>query len=105
METAELEQEGQTQDNHVYTYPLVKCSDMPEEMRSEVVEYCVTACEKYPADNRSAAQCLKDELDKKCGTTWHVVVGEGYGFEVTYELNSLLYMYFGGNLGILAWKC
>ena len=30
---------------------LVQQSDMPEEMRAEVMELCVTACEKYSANN------------------------------------------------------
>lgn len=37
-------------------------------------------------------------MDKRCGNSWHAVVGEGYGFEVTHEMRNLLYMYFGGNL-------
>ncbi|VDN12924.1 unnamed protein product [Dibothriocephalus latus] len=66
---------------------------------------CGPRAENGAMKNSVAAQCLKEELDKKCGGIWHVVVGEGFGFEVDYELKSLLYMYFGGNVGILAWKC
>lgn len=47
---------------------------------------------------------IKENMDKRCGTTWHVIVGEGYGFEITHEVKSLLYMYFGGELGILVFK-
>lgn len=49
-------------------------------------------------------------MDKRAGSSWHVVVGEGFGFEVTHEMRNLLYMYFGGNLvivfnkGIMVWK-
>lgn len=35
----------------------------------------------------------------------HVVVGEGFGFEMTHESKHLMYMFFGGNLAILVWKC
>ena len=35
----------------------------------------------------------------------HVVVGEGFGFEITHEVKHLLYMFFGGNLAIIVWKC
>ena len=39
------------------------------------------------------------------GPSWHVVVGEGFGFEVSYELKNLMYMFFAGNLAVCAWKC
>ncbi|RTG87343.1 dynein light chain 4, axonemal [Schistosoma bovis] len=35
----------------VYTYPLLKHSDMNEDMQTEVMELCVTACEKFSTDN------------------------------------------------------
>lgn len=34
-------------------------------------------------------------MDKRAGSSWHVVVGEGFGFEMTHEVRNLLYMYFG----------
>jgi dynein light chain 4 len=50
-------------------------------------------------------------MDKRAGSSWHVVVGEGFGFEITHEMKNLLYMFFGGNLvnclfieGVLVWK-
>lgn len=27
---------------------------------------------------------------------WHVLMGEGFGYEITHDHNSLLYMFFGG---------
>ena len=66
---------------------------------------------------------IKDALDKRFGTTWHVVVGEGFGFDISYEItryhfitikskfdltiqcNRIFYMFFAGNLGVCAWKC
>lgn len=48
---------------------------------------------------------IKDAMDKKFGASWHVVVGEGYGFEITHEVKNLLYMFFGGNMAIILWKC
>ena len=29
---------------------------------------------------------IKEVLDKKFGPSWHVVVGEGFGFELSYEV-------------------
>ncbi|PAA66057.1 hypothetical protein BOX15_Mlig002549g3 [Macrostomum lignano] len=89
----------------VHTYPLVRYSDMNEEMRTEAMELCVTACEKFASNNESAARMIKDSMDKKFGPAWHAVVGEGYGFEITHELKNLMYMFFGGNMAIILWKC
>ena len=66
---------------------------------------CVSACEKHTSNNESAAKNIKESLDKKFGSSWHVVVGEGFGFEVSYELKNLMYMFFAGNLAVCAWKC
>ena len=54
---------------------------------------------------QNAAKMIKDTMDKKFGASWHAVVGEGYGFEITHELKNLLYMFFGGNVAICVWKC
>ena len=89
----------------VYTYPMVKDSDMSDEMKNEVMEMCANACEKHVTNNESAAKLIKESMDKKYGNSWHVVVGEGFGFEVSYELNSLMYMFFAGNLAVCVWKC
>ena len=45
------------------------------------------------------------QMDRKYGNSWHVVVGEGFGFEVSYEVSTLLYMFFAGNLAVCVWKC
>ncbi|PSN44669.1 Dynein light chain 4 [Blattella germanica] len=89
----------------VHTYPLIRHSDMVEEMRGEVMELVVTACEKHAANNEMAARMIKETMDKKFGPSWHTVVGEGFGFEISYECKNLLYMFFGGNLAICIWKC
>jgi len=44
-------------------------------------------------------------MDKKFGSPWNVIVGEGYGYEITSHLRNMLYMFFGGNLAIVIWKC
>ncbi|XP_059809577.1 dynein axonemal light chain 4-like [Mobula hypostoma] len=87
------------------TFPIVRHCDMPEEMKVETMELCVTACEKYSANNETAAKMIKETMDKRFGASWHVVVGEGFGFEVTHEMKNILYMYFGGNMAVCVWKC
>lgn len=54
---------------------------------------------------QSAAKMIKESMDKKFGSSWHVVIGEGFGFEVTHEVKNLLYMFFGGSLAVCVWKC
>jgi dynein light chain 4 len=78
---------------------------MSEEYRTEAVDAVVTAIEKHPgnyeviyiqkAKKEFAAKSIKETMDKKCGSSWHVVVGEGFGFEITHEMKNLLYMYCG----------
>ncbi|VDN11350.1 unnamed protein product [Dibothriocephalus latus] len=48
---------------------------------------------------------VKEGLEQRTGPGWHVIVGPGFGFEISYEVKNILYMYFGGNTGILLWKC
>ncbi|XP_064594940.1 dynein axonemal light chain 4-like [Liolophura sinensis] len=89
----------------VHTYPLIRHSDMNDEMKTETMELCVTACEKFASNNEAAAKMIKDTMDKKFGASWHAVVGEGFGFEITHEVKNLLYMFFGGTSAIIVWKC
>ena len=35
-------------------------------------------------------QLIKESLDKKFGTSWHVVVGRGFAYDVTYEVSTAL---------------
>ncbi|XP_014681214.1 PREDICTED: dynein light chain 4, axonemal-like [Priapulus caudatus] len=106
-EGAEVKKEEAQADSgrRIHTYPLIRHSDMNEEMRTESMELCVTACEKFANNNENAAKMIKEAMDKRFGASWHVIVGEGYGFEVTHEVKNLLYMFFGGNMGICVWKC
>lgn len=43
-------------------------------------------------------------MDKKFGAPWHVVVGQGFGYEITYEAKNLLYIHVGGKTAVLLWK-
>ena len=47
---------------------------------------------------------IKTSMDKKFGAAWHVVVGEGFGFEMTFQSTNMIYVFFG-NVGVLAYKC
>ncbi|KAJ3082697.1 Dynein light chain 4, axonemal [Quaeritorhiza haematococci] len=86
-----------------FNYPLVRVCDMVDELRLEAVDMVVTAVEKHPGNFEAAAKTVKEQMDKRSGSSWHVVLGEGYGFEITHEMRNLLFMYFG-TVGILVWK-
>lgn len=85
-------------------YPLEKMSDMSEDMRTETKEIVVNALEKYEDNYEQAAKHAKEQMDKKYGPSWHCVIGEGFGFEITYELKHLMYMYHRGYLAIVVFK-
>lgn len=61
--------------------------------------------QRAPSLLQSAAKMIKETMDKKFGSSWHVVIGEGFGFEITHEVKNLLYLYFGGTLAVCVWKC
>ncbi|XP_022092354.1 dynein light chain 4, axonemal-like [Asterias rubens] len=98
-------EEKETDFRRLQSYPLIRHSDMNEEMRTEAVELCVTACEKFSSNNETAAKMIKEAMDKKFGSSWHAIVGEGYGFEITHETKNILYLFFGGNMAVTVWKC
>lgn len=63
---------------------------------------------------------IKDTMDKKFGPTWHVIVGKGFSYEITYEVQQLisekqcvlavaqikhiLNILVGGTTAVLLWK-
>jgi hypothetical protein len=53
---------------------------------------------------QAAAQLIKSGLDKKFGAAWHCVIGEGFGFDITYQAKNMIYIVYG-TIGILAYKC
>lgn len=77
---------------------------MPEEMKQEAIETCVTAVEKYSENYEHAARMIKDNLDKKFGSPFQVVVGEAYACAITYQEKSLLHMFIGGNTAVVVWR-
>lgn len=77
---------------------------MNEDMRLDAMETVVTALEKYNDQYDSAAKMITEVMDKRYGASWHAIIGQGYGFEVTYEVQHLLYMFHGGNLSVLLYK-
>ncbi|KAK9820517.1 hypothetical protein WJX72_011204 [[Myrmecia] bisecta] len=85
-------------------YPLIKYTDMHAEMRDEAMDICITAVEKHQQDWEKATQMIKETMDKKFGSPWHVVAGAYFSYEITYECKNILYLYVGGTTGVLVWK-
>jgi dynein light chain 4 len=79
---------------------------MSHEVASESLEVITMAIDKQQTTRNweAAAQLVKTSMDKKFGTAWHCVIGEGFGFEMTYQSKNMIYVYYG-NIGVLAYKC
>lgn len=52
---------------------------------------------------QGAAQLMKNSLDRKFGSTWHCVIGEGFGFDISCQRRYLLHIYYG-MVGIVCYK-
>lgn len=52
-----------------------------------------------------ACKQIKELMDKKFGASWHVIIGEGFGFEVTHQREQMIYIYYMGTRAILLFKC
>ena len=53
---------------------------------------------------QAAAQLIKTTMDKKFGLTWHCIIGEGFGFDISCQRKYLLHVYYGF-CGVLCYKC
>lgn len=58
-----------------------------------------------PCPLQKAAQGIKEALDKKFGPSWHCMVCEGGGWDITFESHTMLHLYYGEKLGVLIFKC
>eukprot|EP00658_Telonema_sp_P-2_P076567 TRINITY_DN672_c0_g1_i3.p1 TRINITY_DN672_c0_g1~~TRINITY_DN672_c0_g1_i3.p1 ORF type:complete len:122 (+),score=44.48 TRINITY_DN672_c0_g1_i3:191-556(+) len=86
----------------MFAVPIVKQSDMHDEMKSDAMDTIQTAVDTKPSPE-AAAKHIKEFMDKKYGQSWHCIIGAGFGYEVTYHRKHLILMYFNG-LGILLYK-
>lgn len=86
----------------MFSNPIVKQSDMHDEMKGDAMDCIQTAVDTKPTPE-AAAKVIKDFMDKKYGQSWHCIIGAGFGYEVTFQQKHLLLMYFNG-LAILLFK-
>jgi dynein light chain 4 len=82
----------------VLAKPLVASEDMTAEMAGETVEIITAAVDKFLSTENyeKAAQAVKDGMDRKFGPTWHCCIGEGFGYDVTYNTRNMLLLYVRG---------
>merc|ERR1711934_759317 len=86
----------------MYGNPMMKTSDMHEDMRGDAVDAVQTAIDTKPTFE-AAAKTVKEMMDKKYGPSRHCIIGSNFSFEVTYQMKMLLHMYFNGT-GVLLYK-
>jgi dynein light chain 4, axonemal len=79
---------------------------MTMEMATESMEIITMSVDKFQntKNYESAAQLIKTTMDKKFGASWHVAIGEGFGFDITYQSKNMVYVYYG-QIGVLCYKC
>ena len=66
---------------------IVVHTDMPDEVLFEAKEHIVSGFEKFLSSSgvnmQMACQFTKKAMDQQFGPAWHVVMGEGFSFDVT----------------------
>ncbi|EDO17652.1 hypothetical protein Kpol_1004p26 [Vanderwaltozyma polyspora DSM 70294] len=74
--------------------PVLKSSDISDEIKDEIFKISLDAVEKYQLE-RDLAGAIKKQLDVKYGNTWHVIAGKSFGSYVTHEKGHFIYFYIG----------
>uniref|UniRef100_A0A0N5AQV5 Dynein light chain n=1 Tax=Syphacia muris TaxID=451379 RepID=A0A0N5AQV5_9BILA len=72
--------------------PVVKSTDMDEQMQQEAIQVANDALNKFKVE-KDMATYIKEEFDKKYSPSWHCVVGRNFGSYVTHETNHFIYFY------------
>lgn len=81
---------------------VIKSTDMCAEMQDETVSVACCALESCRIEKDIAAY-IKQELDRKYGTSWQCVVGRNFGSYVTHETHTFIYFYVH-NIAIMVFK-
>eukprot|EP00483_Globobulimina_turgida_P008884 UN08902 len=84
---------------------LIRYCDMNSELSNEAVDVIISAIDKHQTNFEECSKQIKETMDKRFGATWHCIIGENYGFEVTHEQENLLYLFYQGNIAVLLFKC
>merc|ERR1712035_103767 len=79
-----------------HQFPLTKFTDMNQEMVLGLIE-------KHPV--QQACKEAHDQLQKKFGTGWNVVIVKAYGAATTAVSGNVLQFYYKGVYAVDIWKC
>ena len=75
-------------------------SDMTDDMLKFAIEHAAKALVSITDVNwlkkgDEATESLKQSLDQRYGTSWHVVIGPNFGSRVTHEFQTFAFFYIG----------
>jgi len=94
---------------HCQSSAIIVETDMEPQVVSDTKEIATFAIEKNFSDGVCnidvACKQIKEQLDNQFGQSWHVIIGEGFSFEITRMAKATLLMYYGGKYAILLYKC
>eukprot|EP01083_Nonionella_stella_P098522 277097_1 len=83
---------------------IIKFSDMNNELKSEASDIVISAADKHGKNFEVISRTVKETMDKKFGPSWHCIIGEGFGYEITHEQKHMLYMFYQ-TIAIVLFKC
>lgn len=74
--------------------PVIKFTDMSEEMKKEVIETAQDALDKCNSQ-REVATKIRERFESQYKSIWHCIVGRNFSGYVTYETKYYIYFYIG----------
>jgi dynein light chain 4 len=101
----ELTEEQMKEFKKTFTKSIVKHADMSSDLASEASDLIISAIDKQRGNYEGAAKQVKEQMDRKFGPSWHCIIGEGFGFEITYTMEHCMYLFYQGNIAVLLFKC
>jgi len=51
-----------------------------------------------------ATKNIKEVLDKRYGPAWHVIMGEGFAYDISVQSGAYMLMFYNGNIACLIFK-
>lgn len=77
---------------------------MDDSLKHYAKDIIVTKYILYEPNYEKVSNQIKRNMDQNFGINWNCIVGKAYGFEVSFESKSLLYVRIDENIGVLVWK-
>lgn len=78
---------------------------MDEKIKCEAIHIILRRFRIDGLDFEKISQEIKLEMDEKIGGNWHCITGKGFGFEVTFNSNHLIYLCIAEEFGVVLWQC